>query len=84
MWEMWFIRFTYERNLFSLHNRLKQVFKNETTTVAYGRREQGLHQPTRLKDAKSGPMMTKWDEKYVNFNKKVNCYHVDGTLAWRK
>ena len=81
MWEMWFLKFTDEKDLFCLHNRLKQIYMKENARLAVCRKEQGLHQTRMLNNAKTATMMEHWDDKYVRFNKEVNCYHVNGNVA---
>ena len=77
---MWYVKFTYEKDLFSLHNRLNQIYPHENARLAVSRQEQGLHQTNMVKNAKTAVMMQVWDDKYVRFNDIVNCYNVDGRL----
>ena len=73
MWEMWFIYFTYARNIFTLQTRFAQVFGRSDLTLAACRKEKGIHIDKMVWHWTKEQRMTEWDNRYVNFNDIVIC-----------
>ena len=84
MWEMWFIYFTYDRKMFTLQTRFNQAFGRSDLSLSICRKEKGLHVRDGVWNVRADPLITTWDERYTNFNQIINCYHVNGTLAWSR
>ena len=80
MWEMWFIKFNYERNLFTLQSRLGEVFGRSDTALSSCRKEKGNHIKSLQWHYRKESHMSVWDDRYVKFNDIVNSYSVFGTL----
>ena len=78
MWTMWMVRFTYDRDTFTVYPYFDHTYPGGATALAYCRKVKGLHQPS-TSNQKHKAMMTTWNDKYIKFSPDLKRFHYNAT-----
>ena len=87
MWEQWYIRFTYDYDLFTAYSNLAKYSEANklglsiiNKYLAYHRQEKGLHYDGPGARSSSGHLIEDWDDKFVDFQQQIKRFFYDGNL----